>query len=124
MKPKNTKKQLRNKAKGLSELIRCVVNDKIEIPNNALIIDADILIDVFTKKRLELIRSIANEKPSSITRLAEITGRKKQAVDRDLRLLERSEIISFTKHGKQIEPKVNRRLLVLSLDGRYEPEDE
>ena len=70
---------------------------------------------VFTKKRLELIRLIQNKKPKNATNLSELAGRQLSAVMRDLELLEKSQIVELEKKGKNIIPKVIKEILVLPL---------
>jgi predicted transcriptional regulator len=70
------------------------------------------MIEVFTKKRLEMINKI---KPKSIQELATILQRKKQAVDRDIKILERFDIIELKKEGRNVIPIIKRKILVLPL---------
>jgi DNA-binding transcriptional ArsR family regulator len=112
---KLSKKELKRKAKETKDLIKGFVDETIDIPDNAIIIDPDILVEIFTKKRLELIRFINQYSPKSMQELANLTKRKKQAVDRDLKILERHELIKIQKSGKNIIPKVEKKFLVLGL---------
>ena len=70
---------------------------------------------VFTKKRLELIRLIQKKKPKNATKLSELTDRQLSAVMRDLELLEKFHIVELEKKGKNIVPKVTKELLILPL---------
>jgi len=112
---KLTKKDLQRKSKETKDLIKGVVEGTIDIPNNSIILDPDILVEIFTKKRLELIRFINQYSPKSMQELANLTKRKKQAVDRDLKILERHELIKLQKSGKNIIPKVEKKFLILGL---------
>ena len=51
--------------------------------------------------------------------LANLTNRKKQAVDRDLKILERHELIKLEKAGKTTIPKIEKKFLVLGLTEAY-----
>lgn len=70
---------------------------------------------VFTKKRLELIRLIENKKPKNASKLSELAQRRLSAVLRDLELLEKSHIVELEKKGKNIVPRVTKEILILPL---------
>ncbi len=116
---KQSKKDLEKKSKEIKVLIKGIVDETIDIPNDSIILDPDILIEIFTKKRLELIRFINQYSPKSMQELANLTNRKKQAVDRDLKILERHELIKLEKAGKTIIPKIEKKFLVLGLTEAY-----
>ena len=116
---KLSKKDLERKSKEIKVLIKGIADETIDIPNDSIILDPDILIEIFTKKRLELIRFINQYSPKSIQELANLTNRKKQAVDRDLKILERHELIKLEKAGKTIIPKIEKKFLVLGLTEAY-----
>ena len=78
---KNTKKELESKAEGIIRLISGVINEEIDVPYNALVLDEASMTEIFTKKRLELIKLIEKTMPESVQELAITTNRKKQAVD-------------------------------------------
>lgn len=115
MKKKISTKELRNKAKSTKEIIRGIINETINLPDNAIIFDPEILMEIFTRKRLELIQYINSYKPQSILELAELTRRKKQAVFRDLKILERNELVKLVKKGKTVVPTVQRKMAILDL---------
>jgi len=70
---------------------------------------------LFTKKRLELVRVIQKSKPSNISALSELVGRRISAVMRDLELLEKFMIVKLEKKGKNVKPRVIKSLLILPL---------
>ena len=107
--------ELKKKAKTTKEIIRGIINETIKLPNNAIIFDPEVLLEIFTRKRLELIQYINSCKPQSIQELAELTGRKKQAVFRDLKILERNELVKLIKKGKTVIPTVQRKMVILNL---------
>lgn len=98
----------------LAALDREIINETIDIPDNALITLSDAT-TIFTKKRLELIETIKSRHPQSVQELAKMTKRVKQAVTRDLKILERFEIIRLEKKGRNAIPLVEREIVVLSL---------
>ena len=57
----------------------------------------DAVRSVLTDKRLELWRVIRDQKPESISSLAEIVGRSFRGVHRDLKLLETLGLVSLKK---------------------------
>lgn len=59
---------------------------------------------LLTEKRLELINTVMNEKPESITQLAEKLDRDRKEVHQDLKLLEKNKIIFFKKQGRKKKP--------------------
>ena len=119
---KLTKKQLMKKAQETKDLINGIVNETIDIPDNAIIIDTDVLIQIFTKKRIELIQFINQFKPQSVQELANLTKRRKQAVDRDLKMLERHGLLVMNKNGRKAAPKLERKFLIMGLTETYPTE--
>ena len=122
MKKEMSRKERGKKAQEVKDLISGIVNETIHIPDNAIIGDADVLIEIFTKKRIELIRYINQFNPDSVQKLANLTHRKKQAVDRDLKILERSEILTMDKIGRKVIPKIERKVLIMELTHMYPSE--
>ena len=107
--------KLKKKAKSTNEIISGIINETIDLPDNAIIFDPETLMEIFTRKRLELIQYINSCKPQSILELAELTKRKKQAVFRDLKILERKELVKLVKKGKTVIPTVQRKMAILNL---------
>ncbi len=86
-------------------------------PDEALLLSLsdEEITQVFTKKRLELVRLIQSKKPKNATKLCELTGRRLSAIMRDLELLEKFSIIELGKKGKNIVPRVEKEILILPL---------
>jgi predicted transcriptional regulator len=59
---------------------------------------------LLTEKRLELMKAIMNEKPESITELAEKLDRGIKEVHNDLKLLEENKIVFFEQKGRKKKP--------------------
>ena len=70
---------------------------------------------VFTKKRLELVRLIQGKKPKNATQLAKLSDRRLSAVIRDLELLKKFHIVDLQKKGKALVPTVTKEILILPL---------
>lgn len=115
IKMKIPKKELKRKAESLKNLIDDVIDDKINLPKNALVTDADSTFSIMTRKRMELVNAINLYQPNSVQELADITNRAKQAVVRDLKILERFEVIKLEKEGRNVFPIVTRDIIVVSL---------
>lgn len=73
------------------------------------------LTQLFTRKRMELVRLIQNRKPANATKLSKLAGRQLSAVMRDLELLEKFGIVVLEKQGKNIVPMARAEILVLPL---------
>jgi predicted transcriptional regulator len=97
-------------------LLRGIVNGTIDIPDNAVVIsDPEHYRTLMTPKRLELIRIIQRRHPKSVNELSRLSKRLKQAVTRDLKALEKYDIVSLTKAGRKVIPKVKRKVILFSL---------
>ena len=112
-------KNIKKRAENLKGIIHGLVSGKIDLPNDTLILEPEVLLEVFTARRIELIQYINSCKPQSINELAELVGRKKQAVFRDLKTLERNELVTLTKKGKNVIPQVKQKLAVLNIKEIY-----
>lgn len=102
-------------AKQLKYIIDGIVNETLDIPDNAIIMDTEVMMEIITKKRLELVNYINKFKPGSVQELADLVHRRKQAVDRDLKLLEAHELVTLHKEGRKVRPVVNRRFLMMEI---------
>ncbi len=70
--------------------------------------------EVFTRKRLELIRAIMNNEPNSIRDLAKLVQRNIKNVFEDLQILNDYKIISFVEQGRRKKPVVRKKTIILS----------
>ena len=101
----------------IENLVKDIIEEKI--PDNAIVfLNPSALTEVFTKKRLELINLIDKFKPASVLELASLAKRTKQAVSRDLKLLEGHRIIKFNKVGKTAVPIIMKRAIYFPLKGK------
>ncbi|MDP3990625.1 MAG: hypothetical protein Q8Q01_05485 [archaeon] len=115
MKHELEKKELKRKAESIKGLVDDILSEKIDVPDNALIIDFDATQNIFTKKRIELLDTINSYQPASVQELSDLVKRKKQAVDRDLKMLEEFDVITLEKRGKFTVPTVKREIIILSI---------
>jgi predicted transcriptional regulator len=113
---KISREEAQQKSKQLKYLIRGVVEGTIDIPNNSLVfLDAKTLIEVFTKRRAELLDYIQQYHPQSVQKLASIAKRKKQAVNRDLRMLESHKLVTLERKGRTATPRINHTYIIYDL---------
>ena len=61
---------------------------------------------VLSNENRQLLKTILNHKPSSLTELEEMTGRKKSNLSRTLKTLERYGIVALHKEKNRIIPEV------------------
>ena len=103
-------------AEQLRAFLKDVIRGDVDVPDNAVVIlNPRILSDIFTKKRMELIEAIDQLQPQSIQELAAATKRKKQAVHRDLNILEGHRIIELRKEGRCVVPVLKKQAILLPL---------
>ena len=69
---------------------------------------------MFTKRRLELIQIIKMHHPQSVGEIAKITKRPKQAVTRDLKILERFGVVRLERAGRTSLPILEREIVLFS----------
>jgi len=92
-------------------------NNPEKYPDKALLLSLNEkeMSQIFTKKRLELIRAVQARKPKNATELSKKLNRKLSAVLRDLELLEKFRIVELEKKGKNIIPRVQKNVLIIPL---------
>ena len=64
------------------------------------------ILECLTKKRVEILRAIADFEPGSIRALSRLVERNVKNVFEDLLLLEKNKFISFEEEGKNRKPIV------------------
>ncbi len=109
--------KLQKKLKAVKDILDAEINGEIDLPEKTILftLSDQELTTLMTKKRLELIRVIGERHPKSIQQLADFVNRKLPAVDRDLKILIRNDIIK-TQRGKQgVQPTLNKTMLILPL---------
>lgn len=109
------KKDLDEEIEQLNQLIDDVVEGKIDIPDDSIIISPRILLQIISDKKIDLIEFIKNMDPKSSQEIAIATKRKKQAVSRDLKVLEKAGILELKKEGRNIIPKMKKKYLLVAI---------
>jgi len=103
--------------KGIKAYLAQVWDSPSKYPDKALLLSLDEkeMSQIFTKKRLELVRILWEKKPKNATELSKHAKRKLSAVLRDLSLLEKFHIVKMEKKGKNIVPRVEKSVLIVPL---------
>ncbi len=98
-------------------LLDAEIKGEIDLPSKAVIfaLTDNELTSLITKKRLELIRTIDKKRPQTIQQLANYTHRKLPAVDRDIKLLMKHDIIITKRTKKGVQPILNKGVIILPL---------
>lgn len=114
---KGKRATLRKKFDAVKNLIDKELRGEIDLPKRVVVYtltDKEIS-SLITKERLRLIKTISKYNPKSIKELAEILKRKIPAVDRDVNLLIKHEILSTKKSKKGVQPILAKDAIILPL---------
>ena len=68
--------------------------------------NVDILRKFMTNKRIELLKIIKNQKPSSIKELGKLTKRDYKSINTDLNILKKVDLVSMKKKDNKVKPSV------------------
>src|SRR3989338_986983 len=98
-------------------LLDAEIKGDIDLPSKAVVfaLTDNELTSLITKKRLELIRTIDKKRPQTIQQLANYTNRKLPAVDRDIKLLIKHDIIKTKRTKKGVQPILNKGVIISCL---------
>ena len=90
------------------------ISKQFEELSNAIVFNPfnDDFMDLFTKKRIELIKEIMRSNPKSIRELAMLVDRNIKNVFEDLKILHNFNIIDFQKIGKCKRPILKRKTII------------
>lgn len=101
----------------IKNLLDAEIKGEIDLPSKAVVfaLTDNELTSLITKKRLELIRTIDKKRPQTIQQLANYTHRKLSAVDRDIKLLMKHDIIKTKRTKKGMQPILNKGIIILPL---------
>ena len=97
----------------LGTLTDGILSETIDFPDGSILALPDST-TMFTKKRLELMETIKTRHPQSVQDLARMTKRAKQAVTRDLKVLERFEVVKLERKGRTSIPTIQREIILFS----------
>lgn len=111
MKIKQTGKEL------LEEMLAVARGDRLAPPRPA----AQTL-SALTTEALALLSTMAEQKPSSVSELAELSGRTQPNVSRSLHLLAKYGIVRLVRDGREVRPELlATRISIDLLTGTVEP---
>ena len=101
----------------IKNLLDREINGEIDLPSKAIVfaLTDNELTSLITRKRLELVRIIDKKRPQTIQQLANYTHRKLPAVDRDIKLLIKHDIIKTKRTKKGVQPILNKGIIILPL---------
>lgn len=105
------------KFNAIKEILDAEIKGDIDLPNKTIIFaltDKE-LTSLITTKRLELIKTIDKKRPLTIQQLANYVDRKLPAVDRDIKLLVKHDIIKTLRTKKGVQPILNKAIILLPL---------
>ena len=82
-------------------------------------LDEQEISEIFTKKRIELIKSISESRDLneslSLSEIAKKTNRELSAIQRDVDILEKAGILETEKQGRKLKPSLKGEILILPL---------
>jgi len=105
------------KFEAIKNLLDAEIKGEIDLPRRAIVFaltDSEIT-SLITKKRIELIRIIDKKRPQTIQQLANYTNRKLPAVDRDIKLLAKYDIVKTKRNKKGVQPILNKGIIIMTL---------
>lgn len=74
------------------------------------------MFEALTRKRMEMVRTIREQQPSSIRELANILDRDVKNVFDDVQLLNRMHIIRLVRTGQSMKPVIKKKVIIISLE--------
>lgn len=81
-------------------------------PDRVLIVEFEVLKDIVTPARTELVKAIREHRPQSVGELAKLVKRRQESVSRDLNILHNYGLLEFVRMGKSRIPKIDKRIMV------------
>ncbi len=113
----NKKKLLDKKFSAIKSILDAEIKGEIDLPRNTVIftLSDEEITSLITKKRLELIKIIDKKKPKTIQQLADFVNRKLPAVDRDIKILIKHDIIKTKRIKKGLQPILTKGVIILPL---------
>jgi predicted transcriptional regulator len=69
-----------------------------------------------TEKRMDMVRAIRQQQPTSIRELANMLDRDVKNVFDDVRILNKMHIITLVRTGRKVQPIIKKKVIVISLE--------
>ena len=103
--------------KMFSKMIDYAIDNPDSAPSRMLIISLGKsgIGTIFTPARSEILRTILQKKPNTVGELVRELKRPKEAVSRDLKILENYGLLSFSRTGRQKMPHVEKDIIAMPL---------
>ena len=76
------------------------------------------VLQILSTKNQTLLRIIEEQKPNSLAKLAEVSGRQRSNLNRTLKRLEKYGIVSLKKENKFVRPQVRVNIFNIKIDNR------
>ena len=96
-----------------------LINEQLEgrLPPRLIIIDVKNKNpwELFTTRRMQLLGLLKGVKDMTVQDIANATGRKKEAVSRDLHLLEQYGVIIMNRNGKRVYASANADAIMIPI---------
>lgn len=85
-------------------------------PDNIIYIESlEILSQILSPKRMQILQLLSKKSNLTITTLAKELNRRREAVSRDIHILEFHSLIELDKRGKTIVPKTDIHALLIPI---------
>lgn len=111
--------QAKRKFDTLKAYLNYLIEEEPEIKGGQVVfvMEKDELTRVVTKRRLEILDIINEQRPATVKELSMLAKREISAVDRDLKILERYSLVKLERKGREVTPKIMKKAIVLPLIG-------
>jgi len=74
------------------------------------------MFEALTEKRMELVRKVREQQPTSIRELATMLERDVKNVFDDVKILNKMHIITLVRTGRKVQPIIKKKVIVISLE--------
>lgn len=93
------------------DMMKMIIDNPDAYPDKVLIAETKDMARVLTPNKLNIISALGKKKPQNIEQLAKLLGRSKDAVTKDLNLLENFAVVGFK--GKK--PYLDKDAIIIEL---------
>jgi predicted transcriptional regulator len=85
--------------------------------NDMLFIEKQMqMFEALTRKRMEMVKAIREQQPSSIRELANVLDRDVKNVFDDVQILSKMRIIRLVRKGQSMRPVIKKKFIIISLE--------
>lgn len=111
--PSEREKLLHARFETAFQLIDMQIRGELPPRIKVFILTDDELTEIFTKRRLELLRVIRARNPASVKELAALVRRQIPAVQRDLSILKKYRLIKTVRHKHSVRPQIDQEAFIV-----------